>query len=53
MQDLETLVQAQAKAEKDPLCFVEALKNGVSASSYSPPFLYHKLGGFAVDKFQF
>ena len=29
-QDLETLVQAQAKAEKDPLAFVEALKNGVS-----------------------
>ena len=30
VQDLEMLVQAQAKAEKDPLTFVEALKNGVS-----------------------
>ena len=32
VQDLETLVQAQAKAEKDPLAFVEALKNGVSTN---------------------
>ena len=24
------LIQAQAKAEKDPLAFVETLKNGVS-----------------------
>ena len=29
VQDLEVLLQAQAKAEKDPLGFMEALKNGV------------------------
>lgn len=29
VQDLEVLLQAQAKVEKDPLGFMEALKNGV------------------------
>ena len=45
MQDLETLVQAQTKAEKDPLAFVEALKNGVSTANNVLHFM-HRIKGF-------
>ena len=30
LQDMEALLHAQKRAEKDPLGFVESLKNGVS-----------------------
>ena len=34
--DMEMLLHAQAKADKDPLGFVEALKKGVSDQSNIP-----------------
>lgn len=41
LQDMEVLLHAQKRAEKDPLGFVESLKNGVSLILWNKKKVLH------------